>query len=269
MERNLQKKSFGFVLLCSLSLLMVFISSCQESKLKAVVAIANKQCPMDMGEVGTITSIIYDGDNVVYSLNLNESITDISVLKKNPESMKESVKTMFQNPAAEVKQMLQLVTECNAGLQMIFIGKDSGEKAVCEITSEELKNILKTEGDSSQSEQAKLEAQVKMANLQFPMQASPQILIEKMEISNESVVYICKVDEDACPISQIEANAKEVKQGIVATLAAQSDPATQLFLKTCINNDKNIAYKYIGTKSGKEYEVVVTLPELKKMIVKK
>ncbi|CDA84871.1 putative uncharacterized protein [Bacteroides sp. CAG:754] len=267
MEQNLLKKSYGFVLLCSLLLLMVSISSCQESKLKAVVAIANKQCPMDMGEVGTITSITYDGSNVVYTLNMNESITDIAILKDNPESMKESIKIMFRNPAKDVKEMLKLVAECNAGLQMKFVGKDSGEEAVCELTPEEVKEVLKAESDPSQSERAKLEAQLKMANLQFPMQASEEILIEKIELSDESVVYICKVDEDACPISQIEANAEEVKKGIVANLAAQSDPATQVFLKTCINNDKSVAYRYIGTESGNHYDIVITLPELKKMII--
>lgn len=269
MERNLLKKSYGFVLLCSLLLLMVSISSCQKSKLKAVVAIANKQCPMDMGEVGTITSITYNGSNVVYTLNMNESITDIAILKDNPESMKESIKIMFRNPAKDVKEMLKLVAECNAGLQMKFVGKDSGEEAVCELTSEEVKEVLKAESDPSQSERAKLEAQLKMANLQFPMQASEEILIEKIELSDESVVYICKVDEDACPISQIEANAEEVKKEIVANLAAQSDPATQVFLKTCINNDKSVAYRYIGTKSGNHYDIVITLPELEKMIIKK
>ena len=79
MKQNVLKKSYGFVLLCSLLLLMVSISSCQESKLKAIVTIANKQCPMDMGEVGTITSITYDGSNVVYTLNMNESITEITI----------------------------------------------------------------------------------------------------------------------------------------------------------------------------------------------
>ena len=119
----------------------------------------------------------------------------------------------------DVKEMLKLVAECNAGLQMKFVGKDSGEEAVCELTPEEVKEVLKAESDPSQSERAKLEAQLKMANLQFPMQASEEILIEKIELSDESVVYICKVDEDACPISQIEANAEEVKKGITAELA--------------------------------------------------
>ena len=269
MEQNLLKKSYGFVLLCSLLLLMVSISSCQESKLKAVVAIANKQCPMDMGEVGTITSITYDGSNVVYTLNMNESITDIAILKDNPESMKESIKIMFRNPAKDVKEMLKLVAECNAGLQMKFVGKDSGEEAVCELTPEEVKEVLKAESDPSQSERAKLEAQLKMANLQFPMQASEEVIVEKIEVIGESVVYICSVDEELCPISQIEENAAEVKEGIVSTLASQTDPATQIFIKTCVDNNKSIAYRYIGKESGQQYDVIIPVSDLKKMLIKK
>lgn len=269
MERNLVKKSYGLVLLCSLSLLMVLISSCQQSKLKAVIAVANKQCPIDMGEVGTVTSITYDGDNVVYTLNMNENFTDISVLKDNPESMKESIKIMFGNPSKEVKQLLELVAECNAGLEMRFVGKDSGEQAVCGLTTEELKETLKSDADPSQSESSKLEAQVKMANLQFPMQASDEIIVEKIEIIDDAVTYLCVVDEDLCPVKQIEANAVEVKKGIVATLAGQADAATQLFLQTCINCDKNVTYRYTGKQSGAQYDVVITVPELKKMIIKK
>ncbi|WP_294630256.1 hypothetical protein [uncultured Bacteroides sp.] len=267
MKRNLSKKSYGFMLLCSL-LLMVSISSCQQSKLKAVIAIANKECPIDMGDVGTVTSIVYDGNNVVYTLNMNESMTDIAVLKDNPENLKESTKIMFRNPAKDVKEMLKLIAECNAGLQMKFVGKDSGQEVVSGLSSEEVKEILNAEADPAQSERAKLEAQIKMTNLQFPMQASEEVIIEKMELSDESVVYICKVDEDICPVSQIEANAEGVKEGIVANLSAQTDPATQAFLQSCINNDKNIVYRYIGTKSDNQYDVVVTLSELKNMIIK-
>ena len=59
MTGNLLKKSSGFILLCSISLLMLVMTGCQEAKLKTVIAVANKQCPIDMGAVGTITSIIY------------------------------------------------------------------------------------------------------------------------------------------------------------------------------------------------------------------
>ena len=267
MAGNLLKKSSGLMLLCSVSLLMIVMTGCQEAKLKTVIGIANKQCPLDMG-VGNITSIIYDGDNVVYTLNMNEEITNIKILKDNPESMKSSIKMMFQNPAADVKEMLKLMAKCNSGLHMIFVGNKSGEQAVCELTAEELKEVINTNADPAQSGQTKLEAQLKMANLQFPMQASEEVVVEKIEIIGESVVYICSVDEELCPISQIEENAAEVKEGIVSTLASQTDPATQIFIKTCVENNKNITYRYIGKDSGKQYDVVIPVSDLKKMLIK-
>ena len=261
MTGNLLKKSSGFILLCSISLLMLVMTGCQEAKLKTVIAVANKQCPIDMGAVGTITSIIYDGNNVVYTLNMNEEITNIKILKDNPESMKSSITMMFQNPAADVKEMLKLMAK--------FVGNKSGEQAVCELTAEELKEVINTNADPAQSGQTKLEAQLKMANLQFPMQASEEVIVEKIEVIGESVVYICSVDEELCPISQIEENAAEVKEGIVSMLASQTDPATQLFIKTCVNNNKNIMYRYIGKESGKQHDVVIPVSDLKKMFIKK
>ena len=258
MAGNLLKKSSGLMLLCSVSLLMIVMTGCQEAKLKTVIGIANKQCPLDMGEVGNITSIIYDGDNVVYTLNMNEEITNIKILKDNTESMKSSI-----------KEMLKLMAKCNSGLHMIFVGNKSGEQAVCELTAEELKEVINTNADPAQSGQTKLEAQLKMANLQFPMQASEEVVVEKIEIIGESVVYICSVDEELCPISQIEENAAEVKEGIVSTLASQTDPATQIFIKTCVENNKNITYRYIGKDSGKQYDVVIPMSDLKKMLIKK
>ena len=46
MTGNLLKKSSGFILLCSISLLMLVMTGCQEAKLKTVIGVANKQCPM-------------------------------------------------------------------------------------------------------------------------------------------------------------------------------------------------------------------------------
>ena len=48
MAGNLLKKSSGLMLLCSVSLLMIVMTGCQEAKLKTVIGIANKQCPLDM-----------------------------------------------------------------------------------------------------------------------------------------------------------------------------------------------------------------------------
>lgn len=265
---KLIRSSNAAMLFISLSLLIVLTTGCQEVKLKAAIEVANKQCPMDMGEAGKITSIVYDGENVVYTFQLNEETANIKALQKNPESMKTSMKIMFQNPTKEVKTLLDLVVKCKAGLQMIYIGKDSGEQVVCELTTDEIKNILNADVNASESDLAKLESQIQMANLQFPMKASEEVVIEKIELSDESVIYICRVDEDLCEMSQIKANAKEVKEGIVGTLANQTDLPTQLFTKCCVNCNRNIVYRYIGKQSEDQHDVVITVSELKDLLKK-
>lgn len=267
--RNLLKKNNGLLLLCSLSLLMMLFVGCQDVKLKAAIEIANKQCPMDMGEVGKITSVVYDGSNVVYTFNVDEENVNIKALRDNPESMKESMMVMYQNPTKEVKTLLDLVVKCNAGLQMIFIGKDSGNKATCELTTDEIKKALNAEVGTSESNMSKLEAQVKMANLQFPMQASEEMLIEKLELDDKSIAYICRVDEDLCGIDQLKNNYDAVKEGIVESLKSQTDLATQQFIKICINCERSIVYRYIGKQSGTQFDVEVTVDELKDMLPKK
>lgn len=267
--RNLLKKNNGLFLLCSLSLLMMLFVSCQDVKLKAAIQIANKQCPMDMGEVGMITSIVYDGSNVVYTFNVNEENVNIKALRENPESMKESIMVMYQHPTQEVKTMLELVVKCNAGLQMIFVGKDSGNKATCELTTDEIKKALNAEVGTSENNLARLEAQVKMANLQFPMQAGDEIVIEKLEIDDKSITYICRVDEDLCGIDQLESSYDAVKEGIVKSLASQTDAPTQLFIQTCVDCGRSIVYRYIGDESESQFDVEVTVDELKGMLIKK
>lgn len=266
--QNLLKRANGLILLCSLSLLVITVTSCQDIKLKAAIELANKQCPIDMGPAGKITSVAYDGDNVVYTFRLNEDITNIQTMKDNPKGMKESIKIMFQNPTKEAKILLELVVKCNAGLQMIYIGEESGDKVTYELATDELKEILDTNINASQSDLTKLKSQVEMANLQFPMKASEEVMIEKIQLTDESVIYLCSVNEEMCSFDQVEENGEAVKQDIITTLTNQTDPVTQLFLKTCISCNRSIVYKYIGSQSGTQYNVEISVPELKRILKK-
>ena len=74
---KLVRRPNAVILFISLSLLMMLTTGCQEIKLKAGIEAANKQCPIDMGETGKITSIVYDGENVVYTFYLNEEAANI------------------------------------------------------------------------------------------------------------------------------------------------------------------------------------------------
>ena len=53
---------------------------------------------MVMGASGEISSITFDGSDVVYVLLMNESFLNIDALKENPDAMKSAVTVMFGNP---------------------------------------------------------------------------------------------------------------------------------------------------------------------------
>ena len=76
---KLVRRPNAVILFISLSLLMMLTTGCQEIKLKAGIEAANKQCPIDMGETGKITSIVYDEENVVYTFYLNEEAANIKI----------------------------------------------------------------------------------------------------------------------------------------------------------------------------------------------
>ena len=79
---KLVRRPNAVILFISLSLLMMLTTGCQEIKLKAGIEAANKQCPIDMGETGKITSIVYDGENVVYTFYLNERLPTSRLYRK-------------------------------------------------------------------------------------------------------------------------------------------------------------------------------------------
>lgn len=262
---NLLKSSNRIMLLVSLSILAMITTSCQDLKLKAVIRSANKQCPIDIDGFGKITSIAYDGQNVVYTFNVDETYTNIKTLKEHPENLKSSMAIMLQNPTKDAKVLLHLVIKCNAGLKMIYVGKDSGDQVEGELSTEELNEILNTDISLLQSDLTKLETQIKIANLQFPLKAREGITVEKMLLNNESVIYLCRLDEDMYDINLIKENHNTVKQGIIEELSGESQPM-QLFIKYCVNCNRNIVYRYIGNQSETQYDVIATAHELKEIL---
>ena len=72
------------MLLTCLSLILLTGCS-RKSQLKLAIEMANKQCPMSIGTTGEISSITFDGTDVIYSLLMNEDYLDLDALGKNTE----------------------------------------------------------------------------------------------------------------------------------------------------------------------------------------
>ncbi|HJD75336.1 MAG TPA: hypothetical protein K8W04_04670 [Bacteroides reticulotermitis] len=262
--QNLIKKSHVFMLLSALSLFMILVG-CQQSKLKEAIENANKQCPITLGETGEISSIVYDGQNVIYTLSINEALTDMEALKANPESLKTSIMLMLQDPTTDTKDLFTLMVQSKAGLHVTYIGKDSGSKLTCELTHDELKGTLDTQVDSPENDLANLKSHLEIASRELPIQVNKDTRLEEVQLTDKSVIYVSHIDEAGYSLSKIKDSSIAIKRNIIETLSTAGQ-ATHVFINNCVSCDRDIIYRYVGSQSGDHYDVTISIPELKDII---
>ena len=262
--KNMFKNAGKMVLFTCLSLML--LTACgQKSKLKLAIVVAIKQCPMDMGASGEISSITFDGADVVYVLLMNESFLNIDALKENPDAMKSAVTVMFGNPQGSIKEMLDLVVGTDSGIKFIYKGKTSGNEVECYLTTQDLKDILNGGSTAESSDKKKLEEQVKMTNVSCPMQVDEATMLNKLTIESDKVLYHYTIDESVVQMSALKENAEQMKANVKNSLNS-SDPALHMFLEVCVKCDKGVGYLYKGNKSGETFEISFGVSEIKALL---
>lgn len=106
------------------------------------IEIANKQCPMSMGTAGEVSSIVFDGTNVVYSMLMNEDYADFEAWEKHPDVMKSTTIAMFSNPKDNIRKLLEMVVDTKSGMKFVYKGNATGKEAECLLDTKDLENIL-------------------------------------------------------------------------------------------------------------------------------
>ncbi|WP_300702508.1 hypothetical protein [Bacteroides sp.] len=261
---NILKNSGKVILFACLSLIL--LTGCdQKSKLKLGIEAANKQCPMKMGTVGEVSSITYDGTDVVYLLTMNEDYIDLEALDKKPEAVKAAAVAMFRNPEKNIKEMLNLVIDSNSGIKFVYKGQTSGKEVSCYLGTEDLKNLLNQDMSKEESDQKKLEELVNVTNVSCPMAIDEATTLNNLTIESDRVVYHYTVDEESMEIATMKENEGEIKQNIKSSLDV-SEPALKMFLEACIKSNKGLGYQYAGNTSGESVEIIFSVSEIKALL---
>jgi len=252
------------------SLLLVFAAFCMmgcsnaEQKIKAGVEACNENCPMNLGDVGSMESVTYEDGCVVYSFLLNEGVANIEALEAHPELAKESMKAMVNRNDKNTAALIELIKESDS--KMKFVLSDGTKSTEIVLSAEELDEALNTEVSPLE----KLQMQIDITRAQMPLDDGSGIIITDLLLEDDNVIYVAQVNEDLLSIDDIITNAEAVHDNILdmakqVTSMANSPEAA--FMKIVVENEKNLAYRYVGSKSGKQIDVCLTVEELKQLII--
>lgn len=234
----------------------------QSKNINDVVKEFQSELPLSLGTMGEITSFSISDGNLFMECRVNEEVVDIPSLKKNPSLMKESMKQWMLTPNSGYSFMLDALEEAGLGLKVLYIGKESGERVSCELTSTEIKG--RSAHLSDYDPQKLLNLQIELASAQLTqkdLEDSDEIVCTKIYRKGKYVIYEYIADE-----TTIEA-LKMIKPAVLKSLTLDelnSDDVTlSQFRRICKNAGVGIAYYYIGKKSGKKIKLLFPAKELK------
>jgi len=243
-----------------LAVIGIFLSltSCVEAKYKAVVEQVNKECPISIGVAGELVNVAFEDGNFIYNFNINESVSNIESLSNNPHLMKDALAAMLRNPNQDIKPMMDMIEEDKIGITINYVGNDSGKKASITFGYDDLMEAKNTEPTPDEI----LRTQVDLTNAGCPMPVEEGLVMTKLEIEGDYVVYYYSVDEDQLSISLLNQSKEILKDDLIASLKQLGDdPSAKLFINACKTSNKGVGYKYVGNTTQEECLVLIELSE--------
>lgn len=111
-----------------------------------------------------------------------------------------------------------------------------------------------------------LKVAIEQANKEFPQDTGMGMVITRVYLSGDYVMYVAECDEDLISMDLLEQNKSSMINEIRKMAGDKSNAEIAQFVKICANAGKGIGYSYIGDTSGKKVTVRLTNQELKKLL---
>ena len=248
-----------------LTFLLVVMALCahagdNNSALRKSIAMANAMCPVSLGAMGEMTSMVYEKGDLIISYALNEDVISVETLKNNKEMVRQNATTMVRNATGDLKTTFDLLASEGAGLVMKDIGKQSKAKFTIRFTAEE---ILRASiaPEEARDPMAALKSQIEVFNAMLPTKIADGMEMTRAYLEDDYLFYEVTVDEDLLSIANIKSNRPTLKKNILAVLNSD-DVSTKALKDLCKSVNVGIAYKYVGKDSRQTATVRITPAEL-------
>ena len=247
----------AFVAVCAFA-----ICACTgESRLEKLVNKINEGCPVT-ADIGEVTSAEVKDGNVVVKMTVNEQFCNIEGLKANPDILHQSLIESFMHPTDDMKELVEELKRCNAGLTYVYVGNTTGNTTSVTLTNEEIKELAK-KGPADIDADQLLESQINITNIHMPITVDDATVMTKLVREDDCVVYLYDVDETQISITELEASSESVVMMLTASLQQSKDePANKGFIHACKMADVDIAFRYHGTTTGEEATFVVPIDNI-------
>ena len=235
-----------------LMLTSLFFYSCDSSKkeLQAGIESANKECPMNLGMVGEISSMEFDEeeDEVIMTMTISKDMPlKISALNKLKNTLKRAMMGNWAKSATGLK-LMEEIAKADSKITIVMRTENTDENIKIKISKDEVKDLAEGKIDPI-SPRDLLEIMVTSTNAQCPMQIDEVTILSSVSLEGTNVVYNYSLDEDVVTMDAIEQNKTSIKSNLKQALSAP-DPTMKQMISACKEANTGISYRYVGNTTG-------------------
>lgn len=246
----------------SLAAIVIMAAGCQSekvNKLKLALEEANKQCPVDMGEMGQMSSIEFDDDAMEVQFHCAVNEDAISIDELNNETARDQLKLIFSRD--KTKKILDQMIEAEVGLSAIYKGRVSGEIAKVTLSLADLKEIKDNPMSENEINRHLLKNMLAHDQTQYPKNLGTGMDVVKSYDDGDYLVYDICLDEDI-PDYVLYKDVFETDEAKANMSTGFADPMVKHLLKIIVPLGKGLKYHYYGNKTGESFDVTYTPDEL-------
>ena len=261
-------KSFvkSLMLIAMASVLLV---SCNEQKkeLKSLVEKMNNECPIPLGDLGSINSIMFDDETVEMKFTSNETFAPVSSLSNHQQELKETLCMSLTNDSSN--KLVDKIVAAGVDFRVVFVGMQTGEKAEFTITPDELRNA--TDKFSNMTDQQKLIVTMYIGTkIKLPLTIDNMTKLVGLSLTSDALKYKYEVN-DAEVGQNIDSSIGFLKYITLSQMAnslkgGMMGERNRRFYQALIDCNQGTEYEYHELQTGKRMYFRISTDEMREVL---
>jgi hypothetical protein len=247
----------------------VLFTSCNEQKkeLKSLVEKMNSECPLPLGDIGSVNSIMFDGEVVEMKFTSNESFAPVSSLSNHQQELKEILGMSFSKGSND--KLVEKIIAAGVNFRSVFVGMQSGEKIVLEVTPNDLKTYA--EKYSNMTDQQKLIVTMYIGTkVKLPVAVDNTTKLVGLSLTSDALKYKFEVN-DAETGQNLESSISFMKYITLSQMAnslkgGMMGERNRQFYRALIDCNQGAEYEYHELQTGKRVSFRISIDEIREVL---
>ena len=247
----------------------VLFASCDEQKkeLKSLVEKMNSDCPLPLGDIGSVNSIMFDGEVVEMKFTSNESFAPISSLSNHQQELKEMLGMSFSKGSND--KLVEKIIAAGVNFRSVFVGMQSGEKIVLEVTPNDLKTYA--EKYSNMTDQQKLIVTMYIGTkVKLPVAIDNMTKLVGLSLTSDALKYKFEVN-DAETGQNMDSSISFMKYITLSQMAnslkgGMMGERNRQFYQALIDCNQGAEYEYHELQTGKRMSFRISTDEIREVL---